>query len=348
MVVNPLLPVSVTIQADQTEVCQGQGVAFTATPVNGGQNPLSQWKVNGVNAGTNSSSFAYTPQNGDVVTVVLTSDANCATGNPATSNSVAMVVNPLLPVSVIIQADQTEVCQGQGVAFTATPVNGGQNPSYQWKVNGVNAGTNTSTFAYTPQNGDLVTVVLTSDANCAQGNPAISNSVEISVNENPVVTWVWDYDQVFDNIESLLLTGGSPVGGIYSGPGVDDNLFIPSVAGAGSHTLFYTYTNPQGCSSTAEWTITVEVYTGMNGALTFENIKVFPNPVRDRLFIDLGEHNEGFIQMIVFDVFGKVALVVEEANSSVYSIDVSSLSQGVYFLNVRGKKGYASFRFVVI
>ena len=182
LTVNPLLPVSVTIAADANPVCAGTTVTFTATPTNGGAAPVYQWKVNGVNAGANSATYAYVPVTGDVVTVDLTSNAVCATGSPATSAPVTMTVNPLLPVSVTIAADANPVCAGTTVTFTATPTNGGAAPVYQWKVNGVNAGANSATYAYVPVTGDVVTVDLTSNAVCATGSPATSAPVTMTVN----------------------------------------------------------------------------------------------------------------------------------------------------------------------
>ena len=39
----------------------------------------------------------------------------------------------------------------------------------------------------------------------------------------------------------------SPNGGTYSGPGVQSNVFSPQIAGVGSHSITYTYTNLFGC-----------------------------------------------------------------------------------------------------
>jgi uncharacterized protein (TIGR02145 family) len=181
MTVTQVLPVSVSIAASATNVCAGTQVTFTATPVNGGSAPFYQWQVNGSNAGTNNPVLTYTPQNNDVVTCILTSSLSCATGNPATSNAVTMAVNPQLPVSIMITASANQVCTGTAVTFTAYPVNGGTAPVYQWKLNGVNVGTNHYQYSYTPLNNDIVTCDLTSNAACPTGNPATSNSISMEV-----------------------------------------------------------------------------------------------------------------------------------------------------------------------
>src|SRR3989442_5931172 len=82
-------------------ICSGTSVTFTATPANGGTTPSYQWKVNGVNAGTNSNTFTTTTlANGNIITVDLTSNATCASPATVTSNSITMVVNNNLPVNV--------------------------------------------------------------------------------------------------------------------------------------------------------------------------------------------------------------------------------------------------------
>jgi hypothetical protein len=155
--------VKVSITASTSNVCAGTPVTFTATPTNPGTTPIYQWEVNGINSGTNSTIFTYTPMNGDIITCVLTSSITaCISINHATSNAIIMVVNPNLPVSITITASANPVCQGSMVTFTGAPVNGAPIPSFQWQVNGINVGTNSSTYTYNPANGDLVLCILTS------------------------------------------------------------------------------------------------------------------------------------------------------------------------------------------
>ncbi|NRA92400.1 MAG: subtilisin, partial [Psychroserpens sp.] len=59
------------------------------------------------------------------------------------------------------------------------------------------------------------------------------------------------------------LGGGTPSGGVYSGSGITDDgngmtySFDPSVAGAGLHTITYTFTDNNGCTSSASADIEV-------------------------------------------------------------------------------------------
>jgi CSLREA domain-containing protein len=48
-----------------------------------------------------------------------------------------------------------------------------------------------------------------------------------------------------------------PAGGVFSGPGVTNNVFDPTTAGAGTHTITYTITDANGFTSSVTFTITV-------------------------------------------------------------------------------------------
>jgi gliding motility-associated-like protein len=184
MIVNPLVAPSIVIAASVNNICAGTPATFTATPTGGGSTPAYQWQVNGNNTGTNSATFSSsTLANGDVVSCVMTSNAVCAAPANATSNSITMIVNPLVAPSIVIAASVNNICAGTPVTFTATPTGGGSTPVYRWLVNGSNTGTNSTTFSSgTFANGDVVSCVMTSNAVCAAPANATSNSITMIVN----------------------------------------------------------------------------------------------------------------------------------------------------------------------
>jgi len=260
MAVIPLLPVSVSIQASANPSCQDSSVIFTATPINEGTNPIYQWKVNGIDAGTNSSVYSYIPSNNDLVSCILTSSELCTSNNPSTSNTIAIIVNDNVPAGVLINASNNPFCPGTTVNFLATSVNGGIYPSYQWKVNGINTGTDSPSLTYSPQPGDSVWCIMTSNLICITGNPATSEKINMVAFPAPLVTFTRCFDSITINFaKPFQLKGGLPLGGIYSGPGVNSStgIFTPSVAGTGIKIFTYSYTNTYLCSASNTISITV-------------------------------------------------------------------------------------------
>jgi len=249
--VNSLQPVSITISASQNPFCAGSSVSFNATPNGGGLTPSFQWKVNGMNVGGGASVFTYAPAAGDIVCCVLTSSLSCVSGNPATSNCITMIIDTGLPAGVSINAVPNPFCPGSSVTITATPNNGGPLPTYQWKVNGINTGTG-STYTYNPANGDSVRCIMTSNFSCVTGNPASSPKIILSGILAPSVSFAACFDTITTvNAKPIKLKGGIPLGGTYSGPGVNSGTgtFTPAVAGVGTKIITYSYTNSMLCTA---------------------------------------------------------------------------------------------------
>jgi subtilisin-like proprotein convertase family protein len=113
-------------------------------------------------------------------TVSSTCGASSATSSPVVVTVISGNVNPA--VSIAITSGSNPMCLAASVTLTATPTNGGASPSYQWKVNGVNVGTNSPTYtASNYTNGQIVTCVMTSNLNCATTTTATSNSITMLV-----------------------------------------------------------------------------------------------------------------------------------------------------------------------
>jgi hypothetical protein len=190
--VNTSVVASISISANTgSSICSGTNVTFTATPTNGGATPSYQWKLNGVNVGTNSPTYSNnTLANGDMISCVMTSSiSGCITGSPATSNTITMTVGSTVAASVSISANPgNTICQGTSVTFTAVPTNGGATPDYQWQNNSTNiygAVSNIYTTSSLVQ-GDVITCVMTTSLTCATGSPATSNGIIMTVNALPV------------------------------------------------------------------------------------------------------------------------------------------------------------------
>ncbi len=113
------------ITADATTVCAGTSVTFTAAATNGGTNPIYQWQVNGVNAGTNNNTFTTaTLTNNAQVKVILTSSLSCALPVTATSNIITTTITPL---PVANAGRDTIICAGSSVQL-----NGSGGVTYLW------------------------------------------------------------------------------------------------------------------------------------------------------------------------------------------------------------------------
>ncbi|MBL7773730.1 MAG: hypothetical protein JNM95_12775, partial [Chitinophagaceae bacterium] len=112
--------VTITISGGSNPTCGNALVTFTASPTNGGTAPVYQWKVNGVNVGTNSVNYSSSSLvAGDVVTCVMTSNLAGVVGNPATSNVINMQVSaaPTLGTATIT----SPICFGSNAVITYTP-----------------------------------------------------------------------------------------------------------------------------------------------------------------------------------------------------------------------------------
>ena len=128
----------------------------------------------------NSSSSAQT-----VTYSVIPANSGCA--GPASSYTIT--VNPTLSASVAISATTSSVCSGGAIAFTASPTNGGTNPTYQWFLNNVQVnGETTSTYNLaTPNAGDEVyaKINVVNAPLCFNLSSNLASSASITLNDDP-------------------------------------------------------------------------------------------------------------------------------------------------------------------
>ena len=193
VLVNPVLTPAVTTSNTSTgnTICSGTNLTFTATGTGGGTNPSYQWKLNGNNVGTNGPTYANSQlQNGDVISVVYTSNYPCLTTATATSTPVTITVIPSVTPGISINSTPpTTLCAGTSLTFTTIITGGGSSPTYQWYKNNQPIAVTTPNYTTaTLSNGDSISVQITSSSVCATTPSAMSNKVGLTVQPNVVPT----------------------------------------------------------------------------------------------------------------------------------------------------------------
>ena len=177
-----------------------------------------------------------------------------ACGNIQT-DSIRVTVNPLPLVN--FTPPTTTFCNGENaVTLTGASPSGGT-----FSGNGV---TGTSFNPTAAGVGNSAITYSFTDANGCS-NSATSS---FSVVANPNVT-LGSFSAICSDAAPITLSGGSPIGGTFSGAGVSGTTFNPSQASTGVNTITYSFTNAQGCEGTASSTI--QVNASPNAQITSPN-----------------------------------------------------------------------------
>jgi gliding motility-associated-like protein len=215
---NKTINPSISISTNNSFNCGCTDIILKATVTNAGVSPAYQWQVNGQNMGIDASVFVSNVVNaGDNITCIYSDKVSCLANGPVISGVIHIGKYDGGPPSVSVAASSDTICSGSSTTFTATPFNAGTNPTYQWKLNGVNTGLNSNIFsAPSVINGDVVVCVIKTDPDfsCAPTATAISNEVIIHVINNalPSVTLNTATDTVCTGVPVVFTANASNAG----------------------------------------------------------------------------------------------------------------------------------------
>lgn len=171
------------------------------------------------------------------------------------------------------------------------------------------------------------------------GNGCTGSAVEpVLVIPSPTVT-LSAFTDICNTASFFTLTGGSPAGGTYTGPGVVAGVFDPAAAGVGTHTLTYYFVDGNGCSASANQTIIVGDCSGI-GEFVLNPIVLYPNPVTESFQI-ISSLSIEYVDMM--DMSGRV---IKSFNKQL-TYDVSDVPAGVYFVTIHSSNRKTQLRIVV-
>ena len=136
------------------------------------------------------------------------------------------------------------------------------------------------------------------------------------------------------------MTGGTPSGGAYAGPGVATGTFDAATAGIGTHTITYTFSDLNGCIGMDSQTITVGACASLNEE-ELNNIVLYPNPTAGEFTVK----TEKIIQSAVLtDMNGRT---VKQFNAASKTYSVQGVPQGLYFVQLTINNTIQTVRLIV-
>jgi PKD repeat protein len=182
------------------------------------------------------------------------------------------------------------------------------------------------------------TYTVTQTVNGCTSSAASINSAPFTV---PTVTFA-ALNDVCINAPIVTLTGGSPVGGAYSGTAVAAGQFDPSVAGFGTFTIDYDYIDGNGCSGNATQNITVGC-AGLDEK-TGNVFAIYPNPTSGQFTIS--SSLELISEIKVYDETGRLIQVISK-NENQVNIDLSTCADGIYSLEIETALGKSRERIIL-
>ncbi len=194
----------------------------------------------------------------EIVTYAVTPTFNNCTGQDI---NFVVSVNPV--PDVYCEPPSQTICSGASCEITLLSQVVGAGFSWTCNgsspyINGFNPGTG-SNVSQVLNNTGLPGSVTYHFSSFINGCPGGTMASLVNVNPLTPATQIPCFDLVTTpTAKPYRLRGGRPLGGSYSGNGVNNDFFEPSLAGAGTHQLIYSYTNTYSCTDTALFTIRVQ------------------------------------------------------------------------------------------
>ncbi|MCJ8155571.1 T9SS type A sorting domain-containing protein, partial [Chryseobacterium sp. SSA4.19] len=261
-------------------------------------------------------------------TVVIT-DAN---GCTATVN--ATVTQPTAMAATVSQVNVA--CNGGSTGSATITVTGGTAPyTYSWSPSGGTAATATGLSAGT------YTVTVTDANGCTlTRNVTITQSSVVGAPTGAAV-------QSFNTGDTLsvLVVNGQNIKWYASASDASNHTgSLPLNTVLVNNTTYYATQTSGGCESTASLAVLVNNTTLSvgNAVKSSSDMQIYPNPVREILNVS---GKEEIVKLVIFSADGRKAMEKVLSNGE-RNINVSSLAQGVYLIQVFTKNAVQTFKFI--
>ena len=336
----------VTVKAQPTAtlsggggICAGSGNTVNVSVALTGTGP---WSVTASNGSTtfpavpvSTSPYTIPVNEAGAGTYTITTVTDASTCSNTGTGSATVTVNPIPAVNAV--SNQT-VCNGTTTnAITFSSATAGS--TFAWTNSqtsiGLGAGGNgnIAPFSATNTTGSPVTATI-SVVPTAAGCAGSASTFTITVNPSPTVAYTTLPTLICVYNNDLTLSGATPAGGTYSGPGVTGTTFDPTAAGVGNKTITYTYTDANNCTGTATANIEVGECLSVDESVAAGNLVLFPNPAATHVTFTFNGNTVDQAEVSILSLDGKV-VYQNRFFGNQGTIDVSTLARSTYFVRIK-------------
>lgn len=242
------------------------------------------------------------------------------------------------PVASIFNATDTVSDCGAGVVYLNTLIN--PNYSYTWTYGG-NVIANDSASISATQAGDYILTV--NDSICSNSDTVnVKFVTPIALNFAGLDTVVCIYNSPFQLLPNRL-------GGTFSGTGIVNATFNPSIAGEGTFTVTYTYTDATGCTYSHSQDVRVDLCVGVEENKWVNTVSLYPNPSRGNFSLKFFSHYDRTVKVQLFNSLSQLVssteYVIATGESTISC--AQNLAPGIYTVKLSEGKDSAVQKLII-
>lgn len=303
-------------------ICSGSSNTYSISPVAGATSYT--WVLPVGWTGSSATNSISVTDNGTSGTVSVTADNMC--GNSAAA-TLAITVNTIPSTPGTVSGAAT-ICEGTSNSYSVAAVSGAT--YYTWTLPSGWSGSSTTNSITTTSSGSSGSVTVTANNTCGSSSP---QTLPVIVNALPNVSLTLLIDSFCLNSPPLALSGGSPSGGVFTGPGVSGGNFDPSVSGIGSFIITYTFTDVNSCTNTATDNIVVDACLGFEESNEAAQMLIYPSPTTGMFTLILPGMENTIGTITIYNSLGEI-IFSARTTAVTNQIDLSDFEKGIYFISI--------------
>lgn len=284
--------------------------------------PLSPQAVQNVSVAVNWSKLNSGTETGTITIVSNDPDKPSVTIQVTAIPACANIVS-----AAISQQGNTTFCEGDYMILNA---NTGEGQIYQWKKNGIDI-PNANGSSYMATAGGAYSVEV---SQVSSGCSSLSAPVALVVNPLLPPSTI--------ALNGIILKSDRTTGNQWYDKnglitGATNQSYSPTESGD-----YSVVSTTNGCNSNPSNSINF-ILTGIDSATFNQSIKVYPNPVSDKLTIEI----QGNYQTVEFEILNSLGQVVFNGNlTEKIRVQTSSFSPGMYLITFKSGKTFESRKFI--